>query len=118
MLDNPWQVPSRNGQCCGPHTSPNWPAVLLPYDRREAANIAEAAQIANRSKRTVRDWAMLHLLGRKIAGRWMVSRVALAMFLDGDRDALKLYLGGDRNSRVVAGYFERLDVPLPRPRAA
>ncbi|WP_363351853.1 hypothetical protein [Methylocystis echinoides] len=36
-----------------------------------------------------------------------VSRVALAMHLDGDEEALRLYLSGDRVSARVAGYFRR-----------
>jgi hypothetical protein len=37
----------------------------------------------------------------------MVSRVALAMHLDGDREALKAYLAGDRESPLVTNYFQR-----------
>ena len=48
----------------------------------------------------------------------MVSRVALAMFLDGDKGALGLYLDGDRISPRVTAYFERLGVPLPGARRA
>jgi hypothetical protein len=47
-----------------------------------------------------------------------VSKVALAMHLDGHRAALEAYLAGDRNSLMVANYFERCGVPLPRRRAA
>ena len=36
-----------------------------------------------------------------------VSRVALAMFLDGDGRALRAYHAGDRTRDIVAGYFER-----------
>jgi hypothetical protein len=38
----------------------------------------------------------------------MVSQVALAMFLDGDRKALKAYLAGERSSDLVRSYFDRL----------
>src|SRR5215218_8766906 len=37
-----------------------------------------------------------------------VSRVALAMPLDGDADALAAYLAGDRHGVLVAPYYERL----------
>ena len=35
----------------------------------------------------------------------MVSRVALAMFLDGDIKALRAYHAGDRESELVTLYF-------------
>jgi hypothetical protein len=38
----------------------------------------------------------------------MVSQVALAMLLDGDRKALKAYLAGERSSDLVRSYFDRL----------
>ena len=69
--------------------------------------VAQAAQIAGRTAVTVRAWAAVHDLGRPIGRRWMVSRVALAMHLDGDREALKAYLAGDRESALVTNYFQR-----------
>jgi hypothetical protein len=51
-------------------------------------------------------------IGRRIGGRWAVSNVALRMFLDGDQDALKAYLAGDRHSANVTEYFERCGVPI------
>jgi hypothetical protein len=83
------------------------PHVLLPFDIREALSISDAARIAGRTAVTVRTWAALHDLGRPIGRRWMVSRVALAMHLDGDREALKAYLAGDRESALVTDYFQR-----------
>jgi hypothetical protein len=45
--------------------------------------------------------------------------VALAMLLDGNKEALAAYLAGDRSSPAVAEYFSRCGVPLPKqPRAA
>lgn len=85
----------------------NRPAVLIPFDRREAISLNEAAEIANRSVETLRRWVATDDLGRKIGGQWMVSRVALAMFLDADREALRAYLRGDRQSPSVRAYFER-----------
>jgi hypothetical protein len=54
----------------------------------------------------------LHDIGRKVGGRWMVSKVALAMWLDGDRATLARYLAGDRSSAVITAYFERCGVAL------
>ena len=83
------------------------PHVLIPFDLDEAVTVAQAAQIAGRTAVTVRAWAAVHDLGRPIGRRWMVSRVALAMHLDGDREALKAYLAGDRESALVTNYFQR-----------
>ncbi|WP_186383911.1 hypothetical protein [Methylobacterium dankookense] len=71
--------------------------------------MAQAAIIAKRSPRTVREWAARHDIGRRIAGGdWMVSRVALLMLLEGDAAALALYLSGERQSADVDRYFSRL----------
>ncbi|MHC2017148.1 hypothetical protein [Methylobacterium sp. CM6247] len=67
---------------------------------------AEAALQANRTERTIRIWCRHHDIGRRIAGGpWLVSRVALAMFLNGDASALRAYLAGDRQSSSVLAYF-------------
>ncbi len=79
---------------------------LVPYDPREAISLKEAAAIADRSVGTIRNWCESGI-GRKIGGQWRVSRVALAMFLDGDQRALIMYLGGERADGIVARYFER-----------
>jgi hypothetical protein len=81
--------------------------VLLPFDIQEAVSISDAARIAGRRPVTVRAWAANYDIGRRVCGRWMVSRVALAMHLDNDRKALKAYLAGDRESQTVTGYFRR-----------
>jgi hypothetical protein len=71
--------------------------ILVPFDKREALTLAQAAEIADRSEATVRSWCALHDIGRRVAGgNWRVSRVALAMFLDGKAAALSAYLSGDR----------------------
>jgi hypothetical protein len=75
-------------------------------------SISEAARIAGKSKRTIRDWCARLDIGRRVGGQWAVSRVALAMFLDGDRDALMAYLRGDRGSPTVIEYFSRYNVSL------
>ena len=56
----------------------------------------------------MRGWCEEHGLGRRIGGgSWMVSRVGLAMFLDGDIKALRAYHAGDRESELVTLYFRR-----------
>lgn len=90
------------------------PQVLKPFHRSEAYTIAEAAAWARKSPRTVREWCMRFDIGRRIGGRWMVSRVALQMLLDGEYDPLKLYLAGNRHCESVIRYFAQLGVPLPR----
>jgi hypothetical protein len=94
------------------------PQVLVPFHRSEVVSIADAAHIAGRTKRTMRDWCQRFDVGRRIGGQWAVSKVALAMWLDGNKEALAAYLAGDRSSPTVAEYFERCDVPLPARRAA
>ena len=79
--------------------------VLVPFSASEAITVPEAAKIARRSGDTVRRWAALHDLGRPVGGQWMLSRIALAMFLDGDRAALQAFLGGDRSSALVRSYI-------------
>ena len=96
------------GQYCGRR-----PLVLVPYDRREAMSLREAAKIAGRCESTVRGWCGMFDLGRRIGnGPWQVSRVALAMFLDGADSALRAYLAGDRTGPLVEPYFVMLK---PRP---
>jgi hypothetical protein len=106
--------PDRRGHRYGAKQSPVEPQVLRPFHRSELLSIANAANVARKSKRTVRDWCHLHDIGRRIAGQWAVSRVALGMFLDGDKLALEAYRAGDRTSPTVTEYFARCGVPLPR----
>jgi len=94
------------------------PQVLRPFHRSEVLPVAEAARIAGRSKRTIREWCLLHDIGRRILGRWAVSKVALAMLLDGNKEALAAYLAGDRSFPAVAEYFFRCGVPLPKQAGA
>jgi hypothetical protein len=82
--------------------------ILSPFDKRECISLKEAAEIAGKSESTMRGWCDEHGLGRRIGGGpWMVSKVALAMFLDGDVKALRAYHAGDRTSDLVAPYFKR-----------
>jgi hypothetical protein len=56
----------------------------------------------------MRGWCDEHGLGRRVGGgTWMVSEIALAMFLDGDLKALKAYHAGDRSDPSVIAYFEK-----------
>jgi hypothetical protein len=82
--------------------------VLVPYDRREGMTVSAAANLAGKSVSTIRGWCGHHGIGRRIGdGTWIVSRVALAIFLDGDTDALAAYHAGDRSSARVLRYFDR-----------
>jgi hypothetical protein len=82
--------------------------ILVPFDRREAVSLKEAAKRAGKSVSTMRSWCAEDGLGRRVGGGiWMVSKVALAMFLDDDLKALKAYHAGDRTSDLVAPYFKR-----------
>ncbi|WP_409564386.1 helix-turn-helix domain-containing protein [Methylobacterium sp. J-076] len=83
------------------------PHCLVPFDRREGLTTAEAAEQANRTERTIRMWCRDHDIGRHVAGGpWLVSKVALAMFLDGNDTALRAYLRGDRCSKLVRTYYD------------
>jgi hypothetical protein len=90
------------------------PQVLRPYNAAEALTVRQAASIAKRSPRTIREWAARFDLGRRICGAWVISCVALLMYLEGNFEALALYHSGDRSSPEVIAYFERCGVPLPR----
>jgi hypothetical protein len=82
--------------------------ILVPFDKRECIGVKEAAAIAGKSQSTMRGRCSKDGLGRRVGdGTWMVSKVALAMFLDDDLKALKAYHAGDRTSDLVAPYFKR-----------
>jgi hypothetical protein len=80
--------------------------ILRPFDKRECISLKQAAGIAGKSESTLRGWCDQHGLGRRVGGgSWLVSKVALAMFLDGDEKALQAYHCGDRCGDVVRHYF-------------
>src|SRR4051812_3175759 len=90
------------------------PLVLIPFNATEACTLKQATGIAGKSEATLRSWCALYDIGRRVAnGNWKISRVALAMHLDGDRRALRAYLRGDRSSPLVVQYYERLGIPAP-----
>jgi hypothetical protein len=83
--------------------------VLWPFDKRECLSLRQAAAIAGKSESTMRTWSDQFGLGRRVGGgTWSVSKVALAMFLDGDFKALRAYHAGDRSSELVTPYFKRI----------
>jgi hypothetical protein len=85
--------------------------ILSPFDKRECISLKEAADIAGKSESTLRAWCDEHGLGRRVGGgTWSVSKVALAMFLDGDTKALRAYHAGDRTGELVAAYFRRAGI--------
>jgi len=87
-------------------------AILQPFDPVEAVRITEAAVRAGKSERTIRNWCLDHKIGRRIAGQWAVSAVALDMLLAGDAESLQDYLAGDRVSDRVVSYYRARSIPL------
>jgi hypothetical protein len=85
----------------------NYRKILVPFDRREAMSLREAAKFAGRSESTMRNWCEVHGIGRRVGGVWCVSRIALAIFLDGDDFGLKLYHDGETSSDYLTHYYER-----------
>jgi hypothetical protein len=99
-------------------TATRSPNVLIPYDVREAISVASAARNAGKSETTTRTWCRRSHIGRRIGGSWAVSRVALAMLIEDDMDALANYLDGARAQYdPVASYYRRLGLGdlLKRP---
>lgn len=96
------------------------PHVLRPFDKREAITTAVAAEISGFSAAHVRRLTANYDLGRHIGGGvWRVSRIAWAMFLDNDADALAAYHCGDRSSDRVLAYYRRAGfMPLVADQAA
>jgi hypothetical protein len=81
--------------------------TLIPYDKREGIPLNVAAERAGKPG-TIRNWCIEHGIGRRVGGgQWIVSKVALAMFLDGDHEALRRYKSGDRSEACVVAYFRR-----------
>lgn len=65
------------------------PQILRPWHRAEVISVEAAAIEAGRSSRTIREWCSRFDIGRKVGPHyWAVSRIALTMFLEGDKAAL------------------------------
>jgi hypothetical protein len=97
--------------------------TLIPFTAEEAISIGEAAAIAGKSERTIRNWCVQDGIGRRIGdGAWAVSKVALMMWLEGDHKALAAYRDdGARGSwEPVAKYYRRRGLAhlLERPEFA
>jgi hypothetical protein len=88
--------------------------VLTPFDVSEVIELKEAAAKAGKTPRTISNWCEAYGLGRRIGREWCVSKVALAMYLDGDLPALTAYLSGDRESDRVVQYFFRFNLKIPK----
>lgn len=104
------------GRPPGVRNRPRQPAqdgrlVLQPFSTIEAVDMRFAADWAGVTLKCMRGWCDHHGLGRMVAGRWQASRLALPMWLEGDRAALALYHGGDRSSGRVMDYWDRMMVP-------
>jgi hypothetical protein len=87
--------------------------TLVPFHAAEGLTLQQAAAVAGKSQRTLRNWCIEHGIGRRVAdGTWMVGRVALAMLLDGDVDALASYrdFGVRASFEPVRKYYERFDL--------
>src|ERR1700677_265267 len=93
--------------------------ALIPFNVVESLTFEGAAGTAGKTSRTMRRWCIEHGLGRKIGGAWLVSKVALAMWLEGDDEALAAYRddGVRAQFEPVARYFRRagLDELLKLP---
>jgi hypothetical protein len=97
--------------------------TLIPFAAEEAISVGEAATATRKSTRTIRNWCVRYGIGRRIAdGTWAVSRVALAMLLDGDVETLACYRDhGVRGSwEPVVKYYRRCGLAdlLERPEFA
>ena len=95
--------------------------ILVPFCHGEVISLKEAAALAGKSERTLQLWCERYGLGRRIGWAWHVSRVALAMHLDGNREALAAYHAGVRTGALVGPYYESAGAPqtpqTPQPRA-
>jgi hypothetical protein len=89
--------------------------VLTPYNPSEVLTLQQAADRAKKSPGTIRNWCESEGLGRRIGGKWSVSKVALEMYLDGETGALTRYLRGDRQAAAVISYFERFGLLPEKP---
>jgi hypothetical protein len=100
---------------CPPDGAALRPQVaLMPYNPCEACTLASAGKRAGKVANTIKNWCEKDGIGRRVGGRWAVSKVALEMFLEGNSWALNLYLSGNREHPDVVAYFDRLGIPLKK----
>jgi hypothetical protein len=104
------------------HSPDRAPALrtLVPFADEERISVGKAAAIAGKSERTLRNWCIEHGIGRRVAGGvWAVSKVALAMLLDGELGKLAAYRdqGVRGSSAPIAEYYRRCGLAdlLQRP---
>lgn len=83
------------------------PAIFRPWVKGEALTTTAAARRWDRHESTIRRLCEAEGLGRRFGkrGHWLCSRVAFQMYVDGNREALRAYLAGDRASELVLAYF-------------
>ena len=57
------------------------PVTIAPCDILE---MDEAVALSGRRPCTIRKWAKVHRLGRRLGGRWLLSRSRFNAFVEGD----------------------------------
>ena len=88
--------------------------ILVPFNAAESITPNEAAELAGVHLNTIYNWCAVYGIGRRVACRWHISRIALAMHLEGDEAALVLYHSGERELEPVAAYFARFGMHSQR----
>lgn len=86
------------------------PIILEPFDRRESMWRAEFCAMTGLSSPGAPVIVNRELLGRRIGKRWHISRVLTAMYMDGNREAMRAYWSGSRTCSLVAPYFLRFGI--------
>jgi hypothetical protein len=89
--------------------------ILIPFRLDESISLKDAAVIAGKCERTLQLWCARYGVGRRIGWCWYVSRVALAMHMDGNKEALAAYHAGTRTGPLVAPYYERAHLNSQTP---
>ena len=78
--------------CLPPSTGARWHFTGQRVDQ-------QAPEILLTAARHIRNWCIEHGVGRRVGGgQWVVSSVALAMFLDGDDVVLTAHKEGNRST--------------------
>jgi hypothetical protein len=90
-------------------------ASSCPLQSQRGANIAAGGGPRQKIARHDPQLVESEGLGRRLGGKWCVSKVALEMYLDGKADALERYLQGDRLTPDVVSYFKRFGLLAQKP---